>query len=33
LHNDGFNLSFQQFFRPAGDNEVIRITDEIHRRT
>ena len=33
LHNDGFNLSFQQFFRPAGDNEVVRITDEIHRRT
>jgi hypothetical protein len=23
LHNDGFNLSFQQFFRPAGDNEVV----------
>jgi hypothetical protein len=24
LHNDGFNLSFQQFFRPAGDNEVVQ---------
>ena len=23
LHNDGFNFSFQQFFRPAGDNEVV----------
>jgi len=33
LHNDGFNLSFQQFFRPAGNNEVVRITDEIHRGT
>jgi len=33
LHNDGFNFSFQQFFRPAGNNEVVRITDEIHRGT
>src|SRR6516162_6950811 len=31
LLDDGFNLSFQQFFRPTGDHEVVRITDEIHR--
>jgi hypothetical protein len=31
LLNEEFDLSFQQFFRPAGDNEVISITDEIHR--
>jgi len=33
LHNDGFNLSFQQFFRPTGDNEVVRVSDQIHRGT
>ena len=31
--NDGFDLPFQQFFRPAGDDEVIRIADEIYRGT
>src|SRR5580704_14271568 len=29
--NEGFDLSFQQFFRPTGDDEVISITDEVHR--
>ena len=31
LLDQGFDISFQQFFRFAGDDEVIRITDEIHR--
>src|SRR6516164_5195319 len=31
LLNEEFDLSFQQFFRPTGDDEVISITDEIHR--
>ena len=31
LLNQGFDISFQQLFRFAGDDEVIRITDEIHR--
>jgi hypothetical protein len=29
LRDEGFDLSFQQFFRLTSDDEVIRITDEI----
>ena len=29
LPDEGFDLSFQQFFRLTGDDEVIRVTDEI----
>jgi hypothetical protein len=31
LLNEGLDLSFQQVFRFTGDDEIIRITNEIHR--
>jgi hypothetical protein len=30
--DEGFDLSFRQFFRFTGDDEVIRVTDEIDTR-
>src|SRR5258708_36623630 len=32
LLDEGPDFSFQQFFRFTGDDKVIRITNEIHRR-
>ena len=32
LLDEGFDFSFQQFFRFTGDDEVIRITDEMNTR-
>ncbi len=31
LFNEGFDLSFQYFLRFAGDDEVVCVSDEIHR--
>ena len=33
LLDEGLDLSFQQVFRFTGDDEIIRITNEIHRGT
>jgi hypothetical protein len=30
LLDEGFDFSFQQFFRSTGDDEIIRVTDEIN---
>jgi hypothetical protein len=32
LLDEGFDFSFQQFFRFTGDDEVIRVTDEMNTR-
>jgi len=32
LLDEAFDFSFQEFFRSTGDDEVIRITDEMNTR-